>query len=129
MGEEPQCPKGDNAVLGVIHSDACSVPSAGCCASPLGAEASVRHGAATGRKAWRLKGAGPMRFGGFDNGAQTSGGTVDLDSVVMGYRHVAFVVRVVPGAAGFLMSKPDVKALGAAIDLDAYVYICIYIYI
>eukprot|EP00959_Pyramimonas_sp_CCMP1952_P313544 6562897-Pyramimonas_sp.AAC.1 len=56
-----------------------------------------------------------MRFRGFDNSVQGSIGAVELDWLIKGYQ-VTFVVHAVPGAAGFLMSKPDLKDLGAAID-------------
>ena len=43
--------------------------------------------------------------------------TIELDWPVKGYR-VTRTAHAVPGAAGFLMSKPDLKALGAAINLE-----------
>ena len=75
------------------------------------------HEAATGTRARWLRDVKPMRFRGFDNSVQESAGAVELDWVIKNYI-VTFVVYVVPGSAGFLMSKPDLKALGAAIDLE-----------
>ncbi|CAK0868212.1 unnamed protein product [Prorocentrum cordatum] len=107
----------EGTVLGVTHSDGCSVPDTGCCKSLIGAETLMKHEAATGQKARWLKDAKQMRFRGFDNSVQESIGAVELDWTVKGYT-VTFVVHVVQGPAGFLMSEPDLKALGAKIDLE-----------
>ena len=83
----------------------------------IGEESLTRHEAATGKKARWLKDVKPMRFRGFDNSVQQSIGAVELDWTIKDYL-VTFVVYVVPGSAGFLMSKPDLKALGAVINLE-----------
>ncbi|CAK0804773.1 unnamed protein product [Prorocentrum cordatum] len=75
----------------------------------------AKREAATGQEAMWLKDVRPMRFRGFDDGVQVSIGAVELYWVVWVCR-VTFGVHVVP--AGFLMSKPDLKAQGAAIDRE-----------
>ncbi|CAK0862474.1 unnamed protein product [Prorocentrum cordatum] len=107
----------EGTVLGVTHADGCPVPDTGCCKSLIGEETLTKHEAATGKKARWLKDAKPMRFRGFDNSVQESVGAVELDWEIKNFI-VTFVVYVVPGSAGFLMSKPDMKALGAALDLE-----------
>ncbi|CAK0792131.1 unnamed protein product, partial [Prorocentrum cordatum] len=107
----------EGTVLGVTHADGCSVPDTGCCKSLIGEETLTKHEAATGKQARWLKDAKPMRFRGFDNSVQESVGAVELDWEIKNFI-VTFVVYVVPGSAGFLMSKPDMKALGAALDLE-----------
>ena len=95
----------------------CSVPDTERCRSAVGAEMPLRHEYATSRKAWWLQDVKPTWFWGVDNSAQGSIGAAELDWLVKGHL-VTFVVYVVPGVAVFLMSKPDLKALGEAIDLE-----------
>ena len=59
----------------------------------------------------------PMRFRGFDNSVQHSIGAVELEWAIDKHR-VAFVAHVVPGNAGLLLSRPDLRALGAILDLE-----------
>eukprot|EP00959_Pyramimonas_sp_CCMP1952_P265338 5548263-Pyramimonas_sp.AAC.1 len=52
----------EGTVLGVTHTDGCSVPDTGRCKSLIGEETLTKHEAATGRQARWLKDAKPMRF-------------------------------------------------------------------
>ncbi|CAK0911130.1 unnamed protein product, partial [Prorocentrum cordatum] len=86
----------EGTVLGVAHSDGCSVPDTGCCKTLIGEETLMKHEAATGKKAKWLKDVRPMRFRGLDNGVQESIGAVELDWAIKNYI-VTFAVYVVPG--------------------------------
>eukprot|EP00959_Pyramimonas_sp_CCMP1952_P377873 7915613-Pyramimonas_sp.AAC.1 len=50
----------EGTVLGVAHSDGCSVPDTGCCKTLIGEETLMKHEAATGKKAKWLKDVRPM---------------------------------------------------------------------
>ena len=107
----------ESTALGATRAEGCSAPDTGRCKCVIGAEMLVKNEEATSRRARWLQGVEPTRFRGPDYGVQESIRAVEFDWPVEG-RPVTFAVYVEPGAAGPLMSKPDLKALGGAVDLE-----------
>ena len=102
--------------LGVTHQPGCAVPDTGCAKSLIGLETLNRHEQAMGRKVSWVKDAKRQRFRGFDDSLQESMGAVELPWRLKN-KIITFIVHVVPGNSGLLLSRPDLKSLGARMDL------------
>ena len=106
----------DADVIGVCHRPGSAVPDTGCAKTLIGRSALKRHVEASGKEPRWVSNVRPVRFRGFDDSTQLSQGAVDLEWD-LGVETISFVAHVVPGNSGLLLSRFDLKALGATIDL------------
>ena len=93
-------------VLGVCHRPGCAVPETQC-AKDCASAGSSRGGHRRSLPVAGLKGC--------DDSTQQSHGAVEIKRRV-GRKLNRFVAPVVPGNSGLLLSRPDVKGLGAKIN-------------
>ena len=105
----------DAEVLGVRHRPGYAVLDTSYAKTLIGRRAMARHVAETGARSRWLPDSAHVRINGVDDRTQQSSSAVELEW--RGRKLIHFVAHVVPGNSGLLLSRPDLKALGAKIDL------------
>ena len=82
----------------------------------IGQSALRRHVRVSGKEPRWLSDVRPVKFRGFDDSTQHSQEAVELEWD-LGEKIIRVVAHVVPGISELLLSRSDLKALGATIDL------------
>ena len=108
--------RSDAEVLGVCHRPGCAVPDTGFAKTLIGQSALRRLAEVSGKEPRWLSDVRPVKFRGFDVSTQQSQGAVELEWDLV-EKIIRFVAHVVPGNSGLLLSRSDLRALGATIDL------------
>ena len=106
----------DAEVFGVCHRPGCAVADTDCAKTVIGQSALKRHVEVRGREPRWLSHVRPVKFREFDDSTQHSQGAVEMECDVGG-KVIRFVAHVVLGNSRLLLSRSDLKAVGATIDL------------
>ena len=114
--EADESDQSDAEVHGVCHRPGCAVPDTGCAKTLIGQSALKRHVEVSGREPRWLSDVRQVKFRGFDDSTLHSRGTEVLEWDA-GEKVIRFVAHVVIGNSGMLLSRSDLKVLGATIDL------------
>ena len=92
-----------------------AVPDTGCAKTLTGQSALKRHVEVSGKEPRWLSNVRPVRFSGLDDSTRHSQRAVELEWDV-GEKIIRFLAHVAPGNWGLLLSRSDLKALGATIN-------------